>query len=93
MGVLDMMNLFIFCMADGVLGMLGAVYCSAPDFMYVKGGAMMSKLLLVITNYTSIRAHIKVDNMEIGNKSQKCWNNPAGFLKGTLVKSHSHADY
>ena len=47
MGVLDMMNLLIFCMADGVLGILGAVYCSAPDFMYIKGDAVMSKLIVV----------------------------------------------
>ena len=57
MGVLDMMNLLIFCMADGVLGMLGAVYCSAPDFMYVKSGAMMSKLIVI--TYYNLQLHFK----------------------------------
>lgn len=42
MGLLDMLDLFVFCMLDGILSMLGAVYCSAPDFIYVKGTLMMS---------------------------------------------------
>ena len=42
MGFLDMLNLVIFCMADGILSMLGAVYCSSPDFLYIKGSLMMS---------------------------------------------------
>ena len=37
MGVLDMLNLIAFPMADGVLSMTGAVYCSAPTFLYWKG--------------------------------------------------------
>ena len=52
MGVLDMLNLLNMCMADGILSMLGAVYCSAPDFLYVKGALMISewifKLLFMI---------------------------------------------
>ena len=43
MGVLDMLNLIVFCMSDGILSMLGAVYCSAPDFIYVKGALMMGE--------------------------------------------------
>ena len=43
MGVLDMLNLVVFCMSDGILSMLGAVYCSAPDFIYVKGALMMGE--------------------------------------------------
>ena len=45
MGVLDMLNLLNMCMADGILSMLGAVYCSAPDFMYLKGMLAMSEFL------------------------------------------------
>ena len=41
MGVLDMLNLLNFCMVDGILSMLGAVYCSAPTFLYVKGALLM----------------------------------------------------
>ena len=37
MGVLDMLNLIALGMFGGVLSMLGAVFCSAPDFIYVKG--------------------------------------------------------
>ena len=41
MGVLDMLNLVIFCMSDGVLSMIGAVYCSAPNFLYIKGALVL----------------------------------------------------
>ena len=41
MGVLDMLNLVVFCMSDGFLSMIGAVFCSAPDFLYIKGASMM----------------------------------------------------
>lgn len=42
MGILDMLNLVVFCMSDGILSMLGAVYCSAPDLLYVKGCLLLS---------------------------------------------------
>ena len=48
MGVLDMLNLFVFCMINGVLGMLGSVYCSAPDFLYVKGAAAMGNFSVLL---------------------------------------------
>ena len=48
MGVLDMLNLLNMCMADGILSMLGAVYCSAPDFIYVKGALIISEFLKFI---------------------------------------------
>ena len=72
MGVLDMLNLLIFCMADGVLGILGAVYCSAPDFMYIKGDAVMSKLI-VIAITPQLKPHIKVgnNNKSVGKKFLK----------------------
>ena len=41
MGALDMFNLLVFCMIDGVMGMLGSVYCSAPNFLYLKGAITM----------------------------------------------------
>ena len=41
MGLLDMLNLIVFCMSDGILSMLGAVYCNAPDFLYMKGSLTM----------------------------------------------------
>ena len=41
MGLLDILNLVVFFMTDGVLSILGAVYCSAPDFIYVKGALLM----------------------------------------------------
>ena len=37
MGVLDMLNLIALGMFGGALSMLGAVFCSARDFIYVKG--------------------------------------------------------
>lgn len=37
LGVLDIINLFFFGMLDGWLSMVGAVYCSAPVFLYIKG--------------------------------------------------------
>ena len=41
MGILDMLNLVVFCMSDGILSMVGAVYCSAPDLLYIKGSLLM----------------------------------------------------
>ena len=34
-------NRVVFCMSDGILSMYGAVFCSAPDFLYIKGALMM----------------------------------------------------
>ena len=57
MGVLDMLNLVVFCMSDGFLSMIGAVFCSAPDFLYIKGASMMGmffELLKSSSDYTNI---------------------------------------
>ena len=48
MGVLDILNLIIFCMSDGVLTMIGAVYCSSPILLYVKGGIICSTIFCLI---------------------------------------------
>ena len=48
MGVLDMLNLAIFCMSDGILSMIGAVYCSAPNFLYIKGALVQGKCFVFI---------------------------------------------
>ena len=60
-----MLNLIVFCMSDGILSMLGAVYCNAPDFLYMKGSLTMgmnevylwhiSHLFWLIINYSSLR--------------------------------------
>ena len=47
MGILDMLNLIVYCMCDGILTMLGAVYCSAPDFIYIKGAMNISEFFKV----------------------------------------------
>ena len=47
MDVLDMLNLLIFCMSDGVLSMIGAVYCSAPNFLYIKGAFVLGKRFVI----------------------------------------------
>ena len=38
MGILDMVNMVVSIMIDGYLLMVGAVYCSAPLFLYIKSG-------------------------------------------------------
>ena len=55
MGVFDMLNLFVFCMGDGVLAMLGAVYCSAPVLLYMKGLLVMSNFHQFIQIFLSIK--------------------------------------
>lgn len=37
LGVLDMVNLLMFASLNGFLTMIGAVYCSSPGFLYLKG--------------------------------------------------------
>ena len=48
MGVLDILNLIIFCMSDGILTMIGAVYCSSPIILYVKGGIICGTFFCLI---------------------------------------------
>ena len=37
LGVLDMVNLLMFAALNGFLTIIGAVYCSSPGFLYLKG--------------------------------------------------------
>lgn len=48
MGVLDMLNLFVMGVLDGWFSITGAVYCSSPSILYIKGCALlgMSKVKL-----------------------------------------------
>ena len=54
MGVLDVLELFICTIITAVLGFIGAVYCSAPDFIYVLGACALCTFYLSIFYYVAV---------------------------------------
>lgn len=52
MGVLDVLSLCIYTIITAVLGIIGSVYCSAPEFNYVLGAFAMCMSDLGILFFT-----------------------------------------
>ena len=63
MGVLDMLNLFVMGVLDGWFSITGAVYCSSPSILYIKGCALlgMSKVKLPKIYRYTMSFHYKND--------------------------------
>ena len=45
MGALDVLALFICTIITAVFGIIGVVYCSAPNFIYVLGSCALCNVL------------------------------------------------